>query len=284
MTVCIGAICMKGEAAIVASDRMVTSYYPPIEFEHTKSKIFQITEYCLALTAGDALKPIKMIPRIKDGLGKDPYIESIVDTTTEIYQVLRSEDAEEWYLKPRSMSKEVFYTRGIGIFPQDLFSLIDQKITSHNFGLELLIAGVDNLGAHIYSIRNPGKSDCFDTLGFNAIGVGYLHAIQVFIAHSYKSSYSIEEALNIVYAAKKAAEVAPGVGKEMDISILIGNKTIDVKEEIISELAKIHDEIRKPPAEEIREKSVRLKKLIDKTNEVQEGNSNDKRNKKKKTD
>jgi hypothetical protein len=264
MTVCVGAICEDGNTAVLASDRMVTSSFPPIEFEHTKRKIFPLTEYTVALTSGNALKPIKIIPKIKTSLGKNPDVESIAEKAKELYQFLRAEEAEELLFKPRTISKEVFYTRGAGLFPADLFNMIDHEFVRYDYGLELLLVGTDSLGAHIYSIRNPGIADCFDTLGFHAIGVGYLHAIQVFIAHGYKTSYNIEEAINIVYAAKKAAEVAPGVGKETDISLITEGKVIDIDPEIISELSTIYDEARKSPIQEIKEKSDRLKSLISK--------------------
>ena len=267
MTVCIGAICDNGNTAIVASDRMVTSEYPPIEFEHTKRKIFPLTQYCLGLYAGFALKPVKIIPKIRAYLGKNPDIEEIVQKTKELYQFLRAEEAEELFLKPRTINKETFYTRGSGLFPADLFNMIDHEFVRHNYGLELLIVGVDKTGARIYWIRNPGLAECFDHLGFHATGVGYLHAIQVFVAHSYKLSYNVEEALNIVYAAKKAAEIAPGVGSETDISLIVRDddqsKVVTVDPEIIAELSRIYDEVRKPPVVEIKEKSARLAELLD---------------------
>jgi len=264
MTVCIGAICNNRQAAVVASDRMVTSHLPPIEFEHTKSKIFELTEYCLALVAGNALKPIELIPKIRAKLTKtkNPNIEFIAENIKELYQYLRANVAEDSVLRPRTIDKETFYTRGINIFPPDLFNLIDHQFINYDYGLEMLIVGVDSIGSHIYSVRNPGKIDCFDTIGFHAIGVGYLHASQSFIAHRYTESYDVEEALSVVYAAKRAAEVAPGVGSETDMSVIISGNIIVVDKEIIKELSKIYDEVHKTPAEEMAERSKRLKDLI----------------------
>jgi len=270
MTVCIGAICDDGHTAIIASDRMVTSNYPPIKFEHTRRKIFHLTDYCAALTAGDALKPISIIPKVKAFLGKNPSIESIAEDAKKHYQVLRAEKAEEFFLNPRTITKEVFYTKGAGIFPPDLFNLIDSQFIRFDFGLDLLIVGVDELGAHIYTVRNPGTIDCFNTLGFHAIGVGELHAVQVFIAHRYNKSYTMSEAINIVYAAKKAAEVAPGVGRETDIALIVKSHILNVEPETIKELSKIYSAVTKTPLDEMREKSVKLDKLMAERVEVAE--------------
>ena len=184
--------------------------------------------------------------------------------------MLRGDEAEELLLKPRTLTKEVFYTKGTIIFHPDLFCLLDHQFYQYDYGLLLLIVGVDLMGAHLYAVTNPGIINCFDTLGFHAIGIGALHAIQTFIAYEYRQSYNLEEAINIVYAAKKAAEVAPGVGKETDISFVTETKIMYVDHEIIKEIGKIYDEVTKPKIEELKEKSVRLSQLFDKKTEEEE--------------
>lgn len=164
MTVCIGAICNDGGTAILASDRMVTGQYPPIEFEHTRPKIYNLTKSCAALSAGNALKPIEIIAKTKsllEEMGKPPNIELIVEKMKEVYQFLRANEAEESILKPRTMTTELFYTRGISVLPPDLFNVIDNEFARYNFGIELLVVGVDS-SAHIHSIVNPGLVNCYD--------------------------------------------------------------------------------------------------------------------------
>ncbi len=56
MTVCIAAINEKHKLIAFATDRMVTATFPPIEFEHSMPKVTQINNYCIALSAGDALR------------------------------------------------------------------------------------------------------------------------------------------------------------------------------------------------------------------------------------
>lgn len=261
MTVCIGAICADKKALIVASDRMVTSSMPPIKFEHTKRKIIPISNNCVALFAGNALIPIKIIPMIKEMLSNNSSIGKIAEDAKNLFQMLRSQTAEDLILKTKTISKEIFYTKGASIFPPDLFRQVDYDFTNYDLGIQLMIGGVDN-EAHLFGITHPGTLNCFDDISFHAIGIGSLHAIQVFIAHDYKVSYNIEETLNIVYAAKKSAESAPGVGRETDISIIQTNGTINIEDKIINELQKIYNETRKPIIEEIKEKSAKLKKLL----------------------
>lgn len=267
MTVCIGAICDDGNTAIVASDRMVTGSYPPIEFEHTQSKIYSLTEYCVALTAGNALKPVEIIQKtiaLARETKKPPDMETLANRMKGLYQALRAMEAEDVFLRPRTMTVELFYREGTRLLPPDVFAVIDSQFYRYDFGLELLVVGTDFRGAHIYTVRNPGLVDRFDSLGFHAIGVGALHAIQCFIARRYKISYNLEEAVNIVYAAKKVSEVAPGVGRETDIDLIFSDGIVPVDPEIIEELSRIYQKVRKPVTDEIRESSELLKTLLEK--------------------
>ncbi len=53
MTVCIAAICEKGNEVIIVSDRLLTSGGALLEFEHSTPKIKQLTKTCSAAFAGD---------------------------------------------------------------------------------------------------------------------------------------------------------------------------------------------------------------------------------------
>jgi len=265
VTVCIGAICENGEAAVVASDRMVTSQYPPIEFEHTKSKIYHLSGYCIAMPAGDALKPIEVIPKSITAIGdqrRSPPIEQVVDIVKSWYQFRRMANAEERILKPRTINSQTFYERGIAIFPRDIFGFLDQELANFNYGLELLIAGLDSDGAHIYHIFNPGMSSCYDTIGFHAIGVGQLHAFQTVIAHRYSVSCNLMDCLNVVYVAKKASEVAPGVGKETDMAMIKDGQIIPITPEMVIALDNTYNEVTQPRQKEIETASQLLGDLL----------------------
>lgn len=263
MTVCIGAICQNQDVVVVASDRMVTTNMPPIEFEHTKQKIFEVSPNCVLLTAGNALKPVELIPKLKIVLSKKPSLSEISEQTKNLYQALRAAQAEDIFLRPRTISKEIFYSRGASFIPPDLFRAIDRDFTMFNYGLDILVAGVDN-EAHLYGVSNPGIANCYDTIGFHAIGIGSLHAIQTFIANGFKTSYNVDEAISIVYEAKRAAEAAPGVGQKTDICLITRDQILQLPGEIIKELAKIYDEVKKSPAEAIKEKSQKLHDLLNK--------------------
>ncbi|MCX5887903.1 MAG: hypothetical protein NTY36_00445 [Deltaproteobacteria bacterium] len=265
MTVCIAAICDNGATAVAASDRMLQATYPPIEFEHTKPKIHYLSKYCIALTAGDALKPIEIIPDCIltiENQKKSPQIKQIVEIVKSWYQLSRLSRVEEQFLKPRTISIQTFYEKGMRILPIDIFGYLDKEITSYDYGLQLMVVGGDDSGAHIYALYNPGIANCYDTISFHAIGIGQLYAMEKFVAQKYSSSCELTECLNVVYAAKKAAEAAPGVGKETDISIIDKNQAIMVDDAIIQQLESIYATVTGPRQEEIQKAKGLLEALL----------------------
>jgi len=274
MTVCIAAICDGGKSVVVASDRMLTSNFPPIEFEHTRTKIFRLSDHCLSMTSGDALKPIEVIPKIQESINEQknpPNIGVIVDIAKSWYQNLRLAQAEELFLKPRTINAKVFYSEGSKIFPTNVYGFLDSQFTEFNYGLDLLIAGADTSGAHIYAVVNPGISGCYDIVGFHAIGVGQMHAVQSFVAHRYDTATSLAKCLHIVYAAKKASESAPGVGVNTDMCFLVDGKTQILDEEFIKKLDEIYQKVTDPRHEEI-EKAEQLLEEMTRNAKMSEDN------------
>ena len=94
----------------------------------------------------------------------------------------------------------------------DLVLRLTYSIEREHLGVELLIAGVDPSGGHIYLVTDPGASSCYDAVGFCAIGIGEHHAELTFIRSSYSESVSLRTALFLAYRGKRDAETAPGVG------------------------------------------------------------------------
>jgi hypothetical protein len=200
---------------------MITASYPPVEFEHDVPKLERVGNSCVALTAGDALAHVDLFRTARQTLaGLDaPTIQQIVEVLRISYGTERLKVVEQRILGLRGWKLADFYTELPKTVPPDIFMLVDHSIATYDYGVELLVAGVDTEG-HIHSVRNPGHTDCFDALGYNAIGSGSLHALSTFIANSCCASMSINQGAYFVYEAKRAAEVAPGVGKHMDMAIV----------------------------------------------------------------
>ncbi len=235
MTICVAAICDKCNAVIVASDKMITAEFLALEFEHPNSKIEKLADCCVGLTAGDALAHTELFRACKQNIQllKSPSVELIANEVKEQFLAHRRSRAEEAILKPRGFTINEFYKEGlITRIPSDLAMAIDRGVQDSKYPLSILLAGVDDLGAHIYSIEDPGIVNCFDRLGYNAIGSGDRHALYYIIGNDHQENSGLKETLFLVYAAKKKAELAPGVGNAIEMAIIrkSGIKFITQKE------------------------------------------------------
>jgi len=226
MTVCLAAMNKKHNIVAFGSDRMVTSSYPPIEFEHKIPKIIEINEYCVVLSAGDALRCKALCDDARAELsGKRASIKQIANTINRFYQQNRLKAIEDTFLLSRGLTHEKFIKDGGKILPVQIYQMIDQIMATFNFSLDLVVAGLDGQGPTIYGIRNPGVIDCYDSIGFHTIGNGSMHGM-LSLVDTYDPNSGKAEMLYSVLRAKKVAEVAPGVGKNTDLGMISSEEKI----------------------------------------------------------
>jgi len=222
LTVCIGVLCGESKQVVVASDRMITATYPPVEFEHGMPKLEVISPSCIVLTAGDALAHADLCRNVRSrisGLSR-PRIATITEEVRKGYVAQRLETIEQRFLESRSWKLKQFYEEYARTLPPDIVITLDHQIANYDYGLSILIAGVDTDEAHIYGIRHPGETDCYDSLGYHAIGIGAMHAISSLITNGCLPSVDVKHAVYYTYEAKKNAENAPGVGGDTDMAII----------------------------------------------------------------
>jgi hypothetical protein len=263
MTICIGAICDDNKAVVIASDRMITSTYPLIEFEHSRSKTTQISNSCIALTAGDALANAELFRKVKGVTSSvaQPTISGINDTIKNVYIEQRLQKANEKYLRPRGLEIGNLY-KNQPLMNTDLFLRIDNLVEKHRLGLEVLVWGVDNSGAHIYYVTDPGISECYDNLGYCAVGSGMIHSVQNFIFRNLSPHSSINETIYTVFEGKRLAENAPGVGQKTDMLLISHEGVKHFTDADLTELDRLHAQIKKHEEEKwAKEKNDVISKL-----------------------
>jgi 20S proteasome alpha/beta subunit len=242
MTICIASICEK-KYVIVAADRMITVTLPNIEYEQTTPKITQITSNCVAATAGSALAYTPIFREAKAEIEKASVadIGQIVEHTRNSYVKIRNKKIDEQILASIGLNLNSFFQNNQVLQPS-LAQAIMQNISKFNYGLWVLVGGVDDYGGHIYRIENPGRYECFDVIGFHAIGSGEHHAISTFIANDFESHIDLKHGLAITFEAKKRSEKATGVGPQTDICIVQKDKVVALSESLIAELEKTYQE------------------------------------------
>jgi 20S proteasome alpha/beta subunit len=260
MTICIGALCSNkageaNKAIVVASDRMVTLGHLT-EFEHEAPKIAPVRDKVVALMAGDAFRASQLIREIVACTPPEaPQVSAVAKAAATKYTELRLRQIDIDIFQPRGLSRVQFYGGQIGALTQQLQNLgfqIDQQVTTFNFNVELLIAGVDDSGAQLFAVGNPGGNQTnLQQIGYHAIGSGQLHAMQSLIGFGHIGSKTIEETLFAVYVAKRRAEVAPGVGTETDLEIITTDGIEKIKKPILEKLNEFYLQFQKPASVEI---------------------------------
>jgi hypothetical protein len=252
VTVCIAAIC-QDITIICASDRMLTS--SDIEFEPQKSKLVRLTSSSICMIAGDSGVQDEILQRVNSDIAIKIQghpeewltISEIVDMYIQHYLEIKRETTERAILSPLNLTLDSFIARQKQMDYQIIRDLMEDLVNFEMPETEAIITGLDDIGPHIYAIRN-GELDCRDRIGFASIGVGRRHADSEFMFAGHYGSRLFSETLMLIYFAKKRAEVAPGVGTGTDL-YFIGPKLGQAfspaeSEDIYSQLDTLYEKIR----------------------------------------
>src|SRR5437868_4735953 len=102
---------------------------------------------------------------------------------------------------------------------------------------------------------------------FVAAGGGQWHAASQFMFAGYTRWWSFPNALSLLYAAKKRAEVAPGVGTGTDLLVIPGNGTeiihVGPESQLLAGLEAIYQEHKKKMDADFNSQHARVKNFID---------------------
>jgi hypothetical protein len=245
MTVCIAAINNEHKIIAFATDRMVTASLPPIEFEHSIPKLTEISNHCVSLSAGDAIRGKEIFEELRHTVTKTNInLGQMVQCISEIYRKKRLQIAEALFLRVRGLSHSDFIQAGAKLLPPPIYAQIDHGLATFNLQVEAIIAGVDDSGPAIYGIHNPGIADCYNSIGFHAVGTGAMHAL-ISLIETYSPNFSPGETLYSVYRAKRIAEVAPGVGQDTDLGIIEFNQKLKYfgqDSDVVKKFAKLYED------------------------------------------
>jgi 20S proteasome alpha/beta subunit len=231
-----------------------------IEFEHEVPKVMQITDKVVALIAGDALRGSRLVREVMTQIpAGSPTVQGVADAATQRYTELRRLQIESDIFAPRGITMQDFY-QGLQqrMLPQ-LVGGMDNHVSEFDYGVELLIAGVDDSGGRLFSLRNPGGSiNDFQQIGYTGIGSGALHAVQSMIGFGHMSGRSLHESVFTVYASKRRAEVAPGVGKDTDLAIIVDAGIARLDKNMLDHLETLYQDYQRPLSQELKDEMSKL--------------------------
>lgn len=230
MTVCIAALFRWnysspneepnfGIGAITASDRMITA--ADVQYEPQQKKIAYFGK-SIVLVAGDIAIHSQAIRDTSREIGsRDLQPHDIALTYGRAIQAVNRRQAENEILAPLGLTAASFHTQQHEFSDQFLNTITSQLQNRRPTDVEALVVGSDGVDVQIYSIDAYGNETCLDAVGFGAIGIGAWHAKSRLMQVGHVNSRIFAPTLASVYAAKKNAEIAPGVGGATDISVVL---------------------------------------------------------------
>lgn len=249
MTVCVGAICDGGKCVVAAADRMMTFGTPMnLQAEGAVRKIVPLTDRAVLLFSGSVPDGEFLVESTRQKMRGEanPDVRKIAELTADAYRELKKQRAEETILIPfLGITFDGFVQLAAQSASSQTLQQVLGLISNHNLELEIIIAGVDDEDsncAHLYAISHPGKLSPLDTVGFAAVGSGGMHAAVRMSLGSHSKNDEPGITMFSVFEAKVASEVAPGVGKIMDMAVITRGGTLFVEDDDFKQLVSIHKE------------------------------------------
>jgi 20S proteasome alpha/beta subunit len=246
VTVCIAAI-YESSGIVGASDRMLTA--GDVQFEPSVPKVRFWTSSIGSLIAGDANLQSEIAAGVRAGT-KD----LIAQTTTWVKvrdvallyknacdSALRGL-AERRILSPFGLTLTEFMSRQNEFSPDFVKDIGTELLNFEGPFVQTIVTGCDDDGPHIYTVDND-SFQCHDSVGFAAIGVGQAHANSQMMAFNHTFRHSLADTLRAVLFSKKRAEIAPGVGPNTDMIVVIGTGGLSmIADNVQAELEKRYAE------------------------------------------
>ena len=223
---------------------MITS--GDVQYEPAKVKVAQVTPTCLTLVAGDLgyhSKAIKdLFKQVNYNSTTSP--ETIAQIYGQAIQAIKRKEAEDLYLAPLGLNTDTFIAQQKEMSDSFVATLREQLQNHRGAETEAIIVGPEIVREHhvmrIFEVDTHGLVTCHDDVAFAAVGSGSWHARSRLMQYGYVNTITLAPALAAAYAGKKAAEVAPGVGKETDIMLVLRDHTEHLRTELAEELPRIY--------------------------------------------
>ncbi|MGB3305506.1 MAG: hypothetical protein WBA63_04915 [Thermomicrobiales bacterium] len=243
---------------------MVT-YSGLIEFEHEVSKSTPINDHAIALQAGDAVAASAILKRATGAQTMDDEsITAFSELVAQQYNLYRLGLVDEHIFKPRGLSSTQFYSGQQQAFQPQLAAQLDHQASTFQLGVQLIVAGVDQDGAHIHGIDPPaGLYMEYEAIGFHAIGSGAIHALQSLIELKQAPTRSLVDSVTNVVISKRRAEVAPGVGHDSDIFVVRQSQVTRLEDDVVERVDAIYQASLERSRERDSEKLTDLATILD---------------------
>lgn len=224
MTVCVATI-SNNDGIFFAADRMLTRGITQTEPESSKIYHFEGPLRLSAMWSGSSTTFGEVIQAALKRAKQAKYtsVKECVDLYCNCFSAMLGERAERAILTPLGLTRASLVSSKVSNDrARDLVGMITTYALPDDCGLSVILAGHDAEGAHVWSVYNEIPY-CHDVEGFAAVGSGADHADSQLRFAGYTRKAIPAEALIMAFLAKRRAEIAPGVGRITDMSILAPN-------------------------------------------------------------
>jgi len=243
MTICIAALCSWlhgtkadgtpdfGMAVVTAADRMFTDAGLEIEYETGQGKWAAFGKRVIILVADSLPTQSEILGQLRGSIVDQENITAreVADLYSGLVLKYKREEAEKLFLAPYGMTMESF-AESMQDNPNNLIMDLAQRVLEHSIGVEAIVAGVTAQGdGALYHVNGSGIITSHLDVGFVSIGSGHYHSNSFLTSRRYWNRWSYRDAVCAVYAAKRQAETAPGVGRQTDM-ILVNREGWDLVE------------------------------------------------------
>ena len=281
MTVCVGTLFQWNYSSvgqpenwvtsgIVAMDRMLTA--GDVQYEPAKLKLAQMTNSVIALVAGDyplhSQTIIDARKLVQHSTDKSP--ENVARLYGKAIQRIKQREAEDVYLSPLGMNSDTFIAQQKEMSDAFIDRITNQLQSYQGEDVETLVIGSDGERVHLYLVDSKGIAHCMNDVGFAAIGIGAWHAKSRLMQMGYANTTNFAPALAATYAAKKSAEVAPGVGKQnTDIWLVFKDAVFPLWEDVAGPLQTLYEQYDKDRDDLVRKAVEQLQEIINESGKKQ---------------
>ncbi len=241
MTTVLASTAMNGDAIVMASDRMVARAGLAAQWEHDTPKIRVLGRFLIGYTGTAS---------VGDDIISHDY-ENLNGTTKEFI-----EEFSAFYVRygNRIASREILESVGLtpedfskspGAYPPALQQRVYDGMGKPKLNVQFIVCGYDGDQPKMYLVGEHGIFTTAHSIGYAAVGIGEPYASNFYVVNGYRRDMPLKQAIYFAYRAKRSAEIAGGVGKCTDISILEKGRKSAVSyrdgSPFITELNRIYD-------------------------------------------
>lgn len=195
-----------------------------VQFEPVQPKIWPLSTSVCVMVAGDSSLQTEILESVRRDVQARVEAEpnnwwkvgDIAELYAHYYCTVRQKRSERALLAPFGLNHNTFISRQSEMAESFVRQIATELVNFSLPDVSAIFTGTDPEGTHIF-VANNADIACFDSVGFASIGIGRWHANSQFMFASHDRSKPFPDTLLLTYAAKKRAEVAPGVGEGTDM-------------------------------------------------------------------